>query len=148
LKDSVGVHAGNVLKETLKMASLKVTPLRIKVLGYLMGEARPLSHSEIQAMLPDIDRVTLYRTLSAFVEADIAHQVQGLDGMWRFCAHVREGSECPGNHPHFLCLSCGLMVCLTGQAMPRVDVPDGCAVSGKQLVVYGKCRNCAEEEHE
>ncbi|MDR1481026.1 MAG: transcriptional repressor [Synergistaceae bacterium] len=130
----------------LKAASLKVTPLRIKVLDRLMIGAQPLSHAEIQVMLPDIDRVTLYRTLSTFVDADIAHQVQGLDGMWRFCAHVRDGSGCPGNHAHFLCLSCGIMVCLTDQAMPRINVPEGCIVSGKQMVVYGKCRNCSEEE--
>ena len=148
MKDSVGAHAGNILRKTLRTAGLNVPPLRIKVLGHLMDAARPLSHSEIQVIMPDIDRVTLYRTLSAFVNADIAHQVQCLDGMWRFCAHIRDGCECPGNHPHFLCLSCGMMVCLTWQAMPRIDVPDGCAVNGKQMVVYGKCQNCAEGEHE
>jgi Fur family ferric uptake transcriptional regulator/Fur family zinc uptake transcriptional regulator len=146
LKDAVGAYPVDVLKKTLRTAGLKVTPLRIKVLSHLMGVSRPMSHAEIQAILQDIDRVTLYRTLSAFVEADIAHQVQGLDGMWRFCAHEREGSECPGNHPHFLCLSCGMMACLTGQVMPRIDVPVGCIVSGKQLVVYGKCQRCAEGE--
>jgi Fur family ferric uptake transcriptional regulator/Fur family zinc uptake transcriptional regulator len=146
LKGVVGVHSGDVLKKMLRAAGLKITPLRIKVLDYLMSGARPLSHAEIQVMLPDIDRVTLYRTLSAFVDADIAHQVQGLDGMWRFCAHVREGSVCPGNHAHFLCLSCGVMICLTDQVMPRIDVPEGCIVNGKQLVVYGKCQNCAEGE--
>ncbi|MDR3354695.1 MAG: transcriptional repressor [Synergistaceae bacterium] len=148
MNDTVGAHAENVLKKTLRTAGLKVTPLRIEVLGRLTDAARPLSHSEIQTMMPDIDRVTLYRTLSSFVDADIAHQVQGLDGMWRFCAHARDESRCPGNHPHFLCLSCGTMVCLTDQVMPRINVPEGCIVSGKQLVVYGKCQNCADEEHE
>lgn len=130
------------IKSILRSASLKVTPPRVSVLSYLIEEGRPLSHTEIQEKMPEMDRVTLYRTLSAFVDADIAHQVQGLDGMWRFCAHERKQGVCPGNHPHFLCARCGTMVCLLDQEMPRVDVPAGCGVTGKQLVVYGTCSAC------
>lgn len=130
------------VKSILKSASLKVTPPRMSVLSYLIEVGRPLSHSEIQEKMPDMDRVTLYRTLTAFVEADIAHQVQGLDGMWRFCAHDRKQGFCPGNHPHFLCTTCGTMLCLLDQSMPRVEVPGGCTVSGKQLVAYGTCSSC------
>lgn len=134
--------ANAALETMLREAKMKITPPRLQVLGYLIEAARPLSHAEIQEHLPDLDRVTLYRTLSAFVEADIAHQVQGLDGMWRFCAHSHEEGGCPGNHPHFLCTACGRMTCLLEQSMPRVEVSAGCAVDGKQLVVYGKCERC------
>jgi Fur family ferric uptake transcriptional regulator/Fur family zinc uptake transcriptional regulator len=140
------VYTREVLKKVLRTARLKVTPLRIAVLSYLMEAARPMSHAEVQAALPDMDRVTLYRTLSSFVDSDIAHQVQGLDGMWRFCAHMREDHACPGNHPHFLCSSCGTMICLMDQTMPRVEVPDGCVVYGKQFVAYGVCQACASGE--
>lgn len=134
------------LEGMLRTAKLKVTPVRLEILEYLTRMGRPLSHAEIQAVLPDLDRVTLYRTLTSFVEADIAHQVQGIDGMWRFCAHTAAGGECPGNHPHFLCVDCGAMACLPGQRLPRVDVPEGCVVSGKQFVVYGKCPDCCARE--
>jgi Fur family ferric uptake transcriptional regulator/Fur family zinc uptake transcriptional regulator len=108
----------------------------------LVDAVGPLSHAEIHAKIPDMDRVTLYRTLSTFVDADIAHQVQGLDGMWRFCAHSRGAGGCPGNHPHFLCTVCGRMTCLLDQSMPRVEVPDECNVHGKQFVAYGICEEC------
>jgi Fur family ferric uptake transcriptional regulator/Fur family zinc uptake transcriptional regulator len=132
----------DLMREALKAAGLKVTPPRLEVFGCLLEAGRPLSHAEIQSGLPDLDRVTLYRTLSSFVGADIAHQVQGLDGMWRFCAHHREGVGCPGNHPHFLCASCGAMTCLTDQSLPRVEVGPGFEVSGKQFVAYGLCVDC------
>lgn len=130
------------LESTIREAGLKVTPVRLEILNFLTGSGRPVSHSEVLSSLPHLDRVTIYRTLSSFVEADIAHQVQGLDGMWRFCAHSKEEGSCPGDHPHFLCTSCGRMTCLLGQSMPRVGVPAGYGVEGKQFVVYGKCENC------
>ena len=77
--------------------------------------------------------------------AGLVHRVQGTDGAWRFCAHRPDQAGCPGNHPHFLCLQCGAMVCLTGQPLPHVDVPPGCSVSGKQFVVFGLCSACREQ---
>lgn len=139
-------HGVKELKEILRSARLKITPVRLEILEFLIEVGRPLAHGEVQSMLPSLDRVTIYRTLSSFVEADIAHQVQGLDGMWRFCAHRRDGGGCPGNHPHFLCTSCGMMLCLLDQQMPRVNIPDGYEVYGKQFVVYGRCPECAGRE--
>ncbi|MDR1508414.1 MAG: transcriptional repressor [Synergistaceae bacterium] len=130
----------------LRTAGLKTTPPRLDVLKRLIEAVRPMSHSELQDAMPEMDRVTLYRTLSSFVEADIAHQVQGLDGTWRFCSHVRGAVGCPGNHPHFLCVACGMMICLTDQQLPRVHTPEGYTVQGKQLVAYGKCPECAGKE--
>lgn len=132
----------NELTKILRAAKLRVTPLRLAALEYLAAAGQPLSHTDVQAGLPDADRVTLYRILTAFVETNIAHQVQGLDGAWRFCVHTDEGNGCPGDHPHFLCTTCGRMTCLLDQKMPHVNVPEGCHVEGKQLVAYGKCPAC------
>jgi Fur family ferric uptake transcriptional regulator/Fur family zinc uptake transcriptional regulator len=49
---------------------------------------------------------------------------------------------CPGNHPHFLCRVCGRMSCLSEQTLPRVEVPEGAEVEGKQLLVFGVCAEC------
>ena len=40
------------------------------------------------------------------------------------------------------------MFCLPGQKMPRVNVPEGMHVEGKQLVVYGTCPDCAVQKTE
>ncbi|MDR3279735.1 MAG: transcriptional repressor [Synergistaceae bacterium] len=127
----------------LRRYGIRVTKSRTDILRFLIEASRPLSHAEIQEALPELDRVTLYRALSFFVEHEAAHQVQGPDGAWRFCAHSPNQDICPGNHPHFLCSSCGKMICLSDQRLARVDVPEGCEVEGKQFVVYGKCADCA-----
>jgi Fur family ferric uptake transcriptional regulator/Fur family zinc uptake transcriptional regulator len=127
----------------LRSSGLRVTRQREEILRFLIEKGRPLSHAEVQDAIPELDRVTLYRTLTCFVEKEVAHQVQGPDGAWRFCAHPPKQDACPGNHPHFLCSACGKMTCLTDQKLARVELPEGYEVEGKQFVVYGKCSGCS-----
>jgi Fur family ferric uptake transcriptional regulator/Fur family zinc uptake transcriptional regulator len=134
------------VEKILCVAKLRATHQRKLVLRLLVEKGSPLSHSEISSTLVEsLDKVTLYRTLQTLKAAGIVHQVQGLDGVWRFCAHDPESKGCPGDHPHFLCLHCGKMFCLTDQRLPRVEVPEGMTVEGKQLVVYGCCSECSPE---
>lgn len=131
--------------EQLKDAGLRRTPARIALLGLLLRSERPLAHHEIVAepAASELDRVTIYRTLSALQEAGLVHGIQGTDGVWRFRANARDVAGCPGDHPHFLCRSCGRMSCLAAQAMPWVEVPPGARVEGKQFLVFGLCTDCA-----
>lgn len=134
------------ISQVLSRAGLRVTRQRKLVLALLLEKGSPLSHGEISAALAEpLDKVTIYRTLQALKGASIVHQVQGLDGTWRFCAHNAEAEGCPGGHPHFLCLCCGRMLCLCEQSLPHIKVPPGVEVEGKQMVVYGRCAGCAEE---
>lgn len=135
------------IEKILSDAGLRATRQRKVVLSLLLEKGSPLSHSEISSMLEEpLDKVTLYRTLQTLQTAHIVHQVQGLDGVWRFCAHDPETKGCPGDHPHFLCLYCGKMFCLTNQKIQRVEVPAGMDVEGKQLVIYGCCQECSIEK--
>jgi Fur family ferric uptake transcriptional regulator len=126
----------------LKRVGVRVTAARLDVYTHLLRERRPLSHQEIAIRHEHHDRVTLYRTLNRLAAAGLVHAVLGLEGVWRFCAHPPLQDGCPGNHPHFLCLSCGRMACLTDQKLPHVEVPSEVAVEGKQLLVYGRCVRC------
>ena len=122
--------------------------MRLQVLDCLVRERYPISQPDL-ARLPGLeacDRVTLYRTLKLLRSAGLVHTVQGIDGTWRFCAHELKGTGCPGNHPHFLCQSCGGMICLIAQMLPHVGVPPAVLVRGKQLVVYGLCGACAAKD--
>ena len=109
------------IEKTLKNAGLRTTRQRRIILELLLACGSPLSHAEILSKIEEhLDRVTLYRTLETLRKAGIVHQVQGIDGVWRFCAHGEGADGCPGDHPHFLCLECGRMFCLArgrGQAV-------------------------------
>jgi Fur family ferric uptake transcriptional regulator/Fur family zinc uptake transcriptional regulator len=140
------VEAEKVLREK----GIRNTALRRRVLNLLFERQGPLSHLEIFEALSATgqvpDRVTLYRTLSAFSGARILHEVQGTDGILRFCLSEPSREGCLGNHPHFLCRKCGRMVCLSDQPLPYVEVPAETVVEGKQLLIFGLCPRCAESE--
>lgn len=133
------------IRELLNDSGLRCTQAREAVLQHLSAQARPLAHSEIARGrgTAGLDRVTLYRTLATLQDVGLVHRVQDHEGAWRFCAHVRLAKGCPGNHPHFQCTRCGLMRCLTEQALPWVAVPQESLVAGKQFLVYGLCPACA-----
>jgi hypothetical protein len=71
------------------------------------------------------------------------HSVQGIDRTLRYFINPAEKHGCPGGHPHFLCLRCRGMSCLSDQGIAVVRVPPGAEVRGKQLLVYGVCPSCA-----
>lgn len=132
------------IRETLRGCGLRCTPARETVLRRLSEHGHPLAHSELARArdIAALDRVTLYRTLSALQDAGLVHRVQDQQGAWRFCAHVRLEQGCPGNHAHFQCTGCGRMSCLTDQPLPWVSVSGAAEVLGKQFLVYGRCAEC------
>ncbi len=136
------------LEKILAGKKIRPTQTRREILELLYREACPLTAGDIISLQKGkaADRVTIYRTLYTLAECGLVHQVQGLDGAWRFCAHPPAKHGCPGNHPHFLCRECGSMRCLTEQKLPWIEVPADIEVKGKQLVVYGLCSSCARKK--
>ena len=132
----------------LRDKGMKVTALRRQVLELFFDHQEPMSHSDIFKRLTASgltpDRVSLYRVLSAFSDAQIVHEIRGTDGIAHFCLHKPSLDKCPGNHPHFLCRECGRMICLHEQRLPRVDIPEGTIIEGKQFLIFGLCPQCAQ----
>ena len=147
--ERVGVK--NILTplKLLRDKGMKVTNLRLQVLELFLEKQEPLSHAAVFEHLAVLgrqpNRVTLYRVLSAFSDAQIVHEVQGMNGPVRFCLHKPFPDGCPGNHPHFLCQECGRMFCLREQLLPYVEVPEGSLVEGKQLLIFGLCPQCSQQ---
>jgi Fur family transcriptional regulator, ferric uptake regulator len=134
--------------QLLQAAGLRKTKAREVVLQVLNETNRPLSHQEIasHSETRSLDRVTLYRTLTTLQKAGLLHRIQGIDGTWRFRGHGAHANKCGGDHLHFLCLECNQMSCLPEQPLPWVKEPAGAEVFGKQLVVYGRCAQCAQRK--
>lgn len=135
-------------EELLRNASLRATPIRTAILSHLLKKGCPVSHGDLwkRKRIRSFNRVTVYRTLLTLRQRGIVHAVQSTDGVWRYCTHAADQSGCPGNHPHFVCDRCKSMICLLGQTMPFVEVPEGGVVRAKQFVLYGSCPDCAGQD--
>lgn len=102
------------LRAHVRAAGLRGTAARLAVLQHLHEARSPLTHAEVADQLSSrgFDRTTIYRNLVELAEANLLSRVEVGDHVWRF--EVRRGAEeTPGEHPHFLCIDCGEVSCLT-----------------------------------
>jgi Fur family transcriptional regulator, ferric uptake regulator len=133
------------LKEILRKNELSITAGRKKILELFLRKGGALSHSEIEKNTGDkFDRVTIYRTLMAFVEKGIIHTIPTDDNAIKYalCKDDCGQGHHHDNHVHFLCDKCGNTHCLDDVLVPDVKLPQGFMPSQAQMVVKGVCDSC------
>ncbi len=124
----------------LHEVGLKATPGRVRVLEVLQAAARPLSHADLEALLPDADRVTLYRILDALVACGLALKATDARGVFRFSASKAQREH--SGHVHFRCTDCGGVFCLKAPPPPP-KLPRGFRLVGAAYDLFGACAKCA-----
>eukprot|EP01034_Spumella_vulgaris_P012465 gene12465-15870_t len=86
-------------EQVLKTKKMRVTPARTEVLGLFIHAPSALSHSDLEKKLGSgFDRVTLYRTLTSFLENGLIHKVPDETGAQRFAYCNHEHHEHEGEH--------------------------------------------------
>lgn len=137
----------NALK-LLTESRLSRTPHRIAVLNLLIGTERILSAGEIaeKAMKSGqgINKVTIYRMLTTFKNAGIIREVttdQGIKHYEMACVHNPV-------HPHFFCVECRTMACLSSLPAPEVaKLFKGSVfkIDSISINISGVCAQCREK---
>lgn len=102
------------------------------------------SQPDLEGVLDDVDRVTLYRILSAFEEKGIIHKVFDLNGTANYALCT---SDCAENHHHdehlhFNCVVCNNVYCLDDLELPPVSLPPGFKPEVFSLSATGICPKC------
>lgn len=134
-------------RERIREAGLRSTGARIAVLRALEKTERPVSHSELAAMLDDAgyDQATIYRNLVDLTEAGLLTRTEIGDQVWRF--EIRRGKlSHSAAHPHFVCTKCGTVECLPEcdvQVNPRKGAPRALRRQGIVIQFQGHCDSCA-----
>lgn len=121
----------------LRRIGARITDARLAVLTHLLTAGTALSHQELLAASPMLDRVTLYRTLDWLVGQGLAHKLVGEDRVGRFHAATGGGIA----NAHFQCLRCGRTVCLDG-ILPTPELPAGFRAQRVDILVHGRCADC------
>jgi Fur family ferric uptake transcriptional regulator len=131
-------------RQMLKEAKLYCTEARIAILQALLEAARPLRQDQIARQLtnPDLNKVTIYRTLESLVAVGLVHRAFTQGRAWHFeLADHCTAKQC---HPHFTCTNCGVTHCLTEASVPIVRIArKGFVVSRQQVRLEGLCPACA-----
>jgi Fur family ferric uptake transcriptional regulator len=139
-------------REMLKDADLYCTEARIAILKVLLETPRPLRQNQISKRLVNktLNKVTVYRTLESLAEVGLVHRAFMQKRAWHFeLAHHCTSTQC---HPHFTCLNCGEVHCLTGIPIPMTKSPyKGFVIYRQQVRLEGLCPACQAskvEHHE
>jgi Fur family ferric uptake transcriptional regulator len=127
--------------DLLRTSGVKVTPGRVRVLEALLASAQPLSHADLEALLPDADRVTLYRVLDSLVACGLALKAVDVRGVFRFSASGAQREH--SGHVHFRCTGCGSVFCLKAAPPPPPKLPRGFRLAEVEYDVRGTCASCA-----
>lgn len=135
------------LRTKIRSAGLRSTPARLAVLQSLEQRATPATHADLaNELVPQgFDKATVYRNLMDLTEAGMLSRSELGDHVWRFELR-READQHLGEHPHFLCLDCGEVSCLSDVS---VDISPA---SGKkeagigrvtEVLLKGHCERCS-----
>ncbi len=136
------------IRSALKDNKLSVTAARQKILQLFLQSGGALSHADIEKNAgTQFDRVTIYRTLQAFVEKGLIHTIPSSDNSIKYALCKDDCSEGHHNdhHVHFLCDACNNTYCLNGVELPIVRLPDGYKFVSIDIVVKGYCRGCTQK---
>lgn len=136
------------VRHLLSQKDLKVTKVRLLVLNILLQNRAAMSHAEISKIIGEenIDKVTLYRTLNAFVEKGLAHKVATEDRNWLYAVyeenHETHTSE---DHAHFVCDECEKIYCFpVDQTSFEITTQkkQGFKIRSREVRLHGLCPIC------
>ena len=132
-------------KEILKKNRLSVTASREKILNLFLDQTGALAHGDIEKKAGEkFDRVTIYRTLQAFVEKGIIHTIPTADNSVRYalCKDECVEGHHHDHHIHFVCDNCHNTYCLDDVVTPAIKLPKGYSANQIEVVVEGICKSC------
>src|SRR5690554_5489211 len=136
------------INDLLDKHRLKKTGPRISVLSILTSREVATSQPELEQMLgKEVDRVTLYRTLSTFEKSGIIHKILDLNGTanYALCSALCTSEKHTDEHVHFNCTVCLNIYCMDDIQIPAVSVPKGFEASSKNLIIFGSCDHCNKQ---
>lgn len=132
----------------IRTAGLRATPGRISVLKLLLESDVPLNHAEVVAKIrqPGPDASTIFRALNDLVESGLLRRLELGDHTWRYeAAKATEKHTGQDQHPHFLCLDCGDILCLEmGSLTNWKQTLQRHQTIGEvtEILLKGKCKSC------
>lgn len=130
----------------LESKGIRPTANRILVMKTLMGEQNPQSLSNLERKMVSMDKSSIFRTLTLFLEYDVVHAFE--DGRGVLCYELcEEKGACDHHdgHIHFYCESCQRSFCMEDIHIPSFELPEGFYPHSISFVIKGECPDCRKK---
>lgn len=128
-------------EEFLKESGIRPTSTRVLIWEKINEVSFAFSLTDIEDLIPDIDRSTIFRTLVAFEEHHLLHSIDDGSGAQKYCVAKSEEEQ----HVHITCNICHHTYCCKSLLVPKVEVPDGFQVIETSYVIKGICGECSKK---
>lgn len=125
----------------LERHGIRPTAVRILVWKMARCQRNTFTLTDMEDMMPHMDRSSIFRALRLFAENRLLHEIDDGSGSQKYCVCHCEGEK-HLNHLHFTCRKCGRTYCLKDSSVPMVDLPDGFVMDEAEYVVKGICPRC------
>jgi Fur family ferric uptake transcriptional regulator len=137
----------NRFEHLLDNHHLKKTGPRLRVLAMMAEKNTATSQPDLENLMQDVDRVTLYRILNVFEEKGIIHKVFDLNGTanYAICTSNCEEHLHHDEHLHFNCTVCNNVYCLEDLSLPTFNLPKGFKAEGFTIYASGTCPKCTKK---
>lgn len=130
----------------LESKGIRPSANRILVMKTLMGEQNPQSLSNLERKMVSMDKSSIFRTLTLFLEHDVVHAFE--DGRGVLCYELcEEKGACDHHdgHIHFYCESCQRSFCMEDIHIPSFELPEGFYPHSISFVIKGECPDCRKK---
>lgn len=132
--------------QQLEAKGIKPTANRILVLKALASSSMPLSLSNIEKLLVSMDKSSIFRVLTLFLEHDVVHAFEDGRGILNY-ELCEEDGKCDHHdgHIHFYCESCQRSFCMEDIHIPSFELPEGFFPHSVSFVIKGECPECKKK---
>lgn len=130
----------------LESKGIRPTANRILVMKTLMGEQNPQSLSNLERKMVSMDKSSIFRTLTLFLEHDVVHAFEDGRGVlcYELCEEIGACDHHDG-HIHFYCESCQRSFCMEDIHIPSFELPEGFYPHSISFVIKGECPDCRKK---
>lgn len=130
----------------LEQKGVKPTANRIIVYRTLAAATRPLSLTDLEHLNLSLDKSSIFRVLTQFLEHDVVHSFEDGRGILNYeLCHSRGACTMNDDHVHFYCESCQQSFCLEDIHIHGLNLPEGFTPHSFSFVVKGECPECRKK---
>jgi Fur family ferric uptake transcriptional regulator len=133
------------LSDLLRQHDIRNTDGRMAILEYFDTAGHALSQPDLEKALGEqYDRVSIYRTLTLYLEKGILHKVLDDSGAMKYalCPDACHAHDHRHDHVHFKCLRCGNTQCIEDLEVPAITLPKGYTLTETNFLLSGVCKTC------
>lgn len=133
--------------ELLERAQIKPTANRILVYEAISGIDNTFSLADVEAVADTLDKSSIFRVLTLFLEHGLVHAVDDGSGMHKYClCHHYGHCDMARFHYHFYCVQCSKTYCLPVPTDIQFSLPTGFVAHSTNFVIKGLCDKCSANE--